>query len=428
MTKMNTVIVIVAMGTLSCSDGTLSYTAATPTENADPCAGAGIIKIKRPIYPNKPNSPFFDYSFQLRSGTSPGAGTIIYIPGGPGELSIYPPGENVTSERSVIHTDPRGIGCNKIDVTDAYDSFITSENIAGDIVAIVDYLQLDHFVVYGTSYGTEVATIAAHMLDGIDRTPTAVVLEGILGKAFTGDRDPRTSFIQMWDQVRSGLSVEMQSELAKPSPYGVDGEHWAAWLPQQLSIRKFNMGDDGFGGSGWVNFPEFWLTKINDRAMSDFVKAMIGEAKIYDFDQYQAKLYKQIVCDELVPGGHEADFDFINGALVSKADETCSGIGLNHPYDSARYNIKAPTFYFEGELDPSTPNWQAEYHRSEKKNAKRYFVSVLGNGHASLSIGLDDCKEKIWPAIMMADGTRFRDALKSCSQKTLLSTFEPDNY
>jgi surfactin synthase thioesterase subunit len=63
------------------------------------------------------------------------------------------------------------------------------------VLAIVEELRLDDYMLYGISYGTLLATLVASRAEerGLP-LPKAIVLEGVLGMAFDAERPTEAAF------------------------------------------------------------------------------------------------------------------------------------------------------------------------------------------------------------------------------------------
>src|SRR3974377_1107642 len=119
------------------------------TPQGPECVIHEIHKITLPVYSDRPQSPHFQYSFQVQPGSDPSLPVIIYLPGGPGETSIGRSLSKIPKTFTVIHTDPRGAGCNTASEQEIPDNALTSEYLAADILGIVQELQLKEYLIFG---------------------------------------------------------------------------------------------------------------------------------------------------------------------------------------------------------------------------------------------------------------------------------------
>src|SRR5262249_22773956 len=59
-----------------------------PVAARGPCNRSEIRKTVVPVYPDRKNSPTFSFSFFVQKGTRNDLPTVLFLPGGPGGLSI----------------------------------------------------------------------------------------------------------------------------------------------------------------------------------------------------------------------------------------------------------------------------------------------------------------------------------------------------
>lgn len=351
------------------------------------------------------------YRYTMSEGSDPSAPTIIFIPGGPGQTSTDA-ALGVPSEMSLIRTDPRGVGCNESD--SLTDADLTSEEIAKDILAIVRDQHLTRYILHGISYGTVVATMAA-ALAAKENTPAplAVVLEGTLGRAFqAGEYDQ--AYIQRWKKFRSLIPQRLLGELSGSElPLGVSSREMASWISALTIFGELPMGGD------YGIFQLERLDKVHENPDdADNLRRQIQKLTSPP-SPARLRLYQHITCHELVPDMRDVvfDFDLQQGELVDSGLRLCNGERLDRPFDSARFQISAPVYYFSGLEDPATPPFQARYHFEHQKSSKsqRTLVTILNGGHQALSNTLADCITPIWRSITSGDSGEFDTALKGCS-------------
>jgi len=82
---------------------------------------------------------------------------------------------------------------------------------------------------------------------------------------------------------------------------------------------------------------------------------------------------------------------------------------MDRPFDSSDFQVGAPVYYFTGEFDPATPEWQAQYHFERQHSGPRTLVAVKNAGHFALSGSLMAHSTPIWRGIVQGDlkGTAF---------------------
>jgi pimeloyl-ACP methyl ester carboxylesterase len=178
------------------------------------CNGNDIYRVPVPVDYSDPAGPTFDLALRVRPGVTHGTPLVIVLPGGPGATLIREDPDvrsgGIPETYSVVLTDPRGAGCNDDPIL-AEDRYFTSEWLARDTLRIVTYLERSNgaplnYIVYGQSYGTLQATIAASLAPRFGVTPPkAIVLEGTLGHSFENYGDHFAPFQAEWRALRGSL-------------------------------------------------------------------------------------------------------------------------------------------------------------------------------------------------------------------------------
>lgn len=120
----------------------------------------GVRPIRRPVTPGSTEK--FDL-FYVRSGRK-SAHPLVIIPGGPGVASIqlYKGLRRrvAAQDIDVIMIEHRGVGMSRHDDTgaDLPPEALTVDQVVDDLAAVLDDAQVDQAIVYGTSYGTYIAS------------------------------------------------------------------------------------------------------------------------------------------------------------------------------------------------------------------------------------------------------------------------------
>ena len=390
-----------------------------------PCAldATGVTTLERPMFPDRSNSPTFGYSFKLYPGTDPNAATAIYLPGGPGQPGIAVERDEVYAplDYALLETDPRGVGCNAPESADDYPAeFYSSRYLADDVVAIVERLALDNYILYGISYGTALATMVASRIEerGLP-PPRALVLEGVLGTAFTSDRPgTEVAFEEGWRAVRDGLDASIRSQLTmEPLPLDLSPEQWGAGIMGLLPLGAIPQ-------TANMSFLATALTVlapgVPEEERSE-VRGLILAVGVPPVDVMGERLHHEITCHEL------AETDFVSlsleaGEIVVNGLD-CTDIALDEPFSAASWPVHSPIYYFSGTDDPNTPPWQARAHFDAETTAPRQLIHLERGGHNARASNLTDCAEPLWQA--MATGRGFEAALATCVWPYELETALP---
>lgn len=383
------------------------------------CNFKGVRSIELPLYPERQDSPTFNYKFQIIGDLDPEKLVILDLPGGPGGTRINDYEEphvlaamNKKFPESVpkIFFDPRTSGCNygKEDIFP--DDSLTSWYLAGDVIGVIKALGLKKYIIHGISYGTQWATfVAARASGGEVDLPQSVVLSGVLGLGKAdGSFDTAAQLVKEWKALKKDLSPEVIRILEEDSPLGYKSSLWVkliTWgLREGFQVLKGKY-------RHWLadELESLISSDENDRAALIF--DLTNKSPSYGVKGSSDRLWKLIDCHEYSP--HDGGVRFQNGELlIDPSLDDCEEKDFDRPYDSAKLLIKAPIYYVAGTNDPAAPYEGAFYHFEHQTKSHRNFVKVPGGGHNPVSNIFPDCIDKIWEAIMQKKD--LTDVLPSC--------------
>ena len=368
------------------------------------------------------------YDLTYRARVRPAAAgqpTIVFLPGGPGNTSI---GDDmsgfVPADFGLVQTDPRGVGCNEL-ATPAADplAFYSTDQIADDVIAMIDHLALDNYVLYGHSYGTELATVVASRLG---TAPRAVLLEGVLGRAFHSDELPAQAYSDQWANVlRPGLPADALAILDGDAPLGIDGALWGkymmAMMPRGAGAQGHPLVNALLALSQEVATQTGTNVDDNRAALAAEVRSF---AELEGVTPAGLTLQRHVACREITDKIPSDNVDVVldHGLLVPspRVGTLCTGLALDAPYDAATDRIVVPSFYFVGDLDPATPKLQSDYHFAANTASRRTRVTIKGGGHLPLHFNLATDPEPCALAIVgaVATGGDLAAALGTCKRPT----------
>jgi hypothetical protein len=375
------------------------------------CAGPEIVRIERPVASSAPTMGRFSYGFRFRPPMTQGAPVLVFLPGGPGMTSTDQAPSMIPEGWGYLLTDPRGTGCNTLAALPAPDvssAFFRTEEIAGDVIAAIKDRGLDPYLLYGISWGTELGTFVAHDLETAGGTPPiAVVLEGVLGRAFGADFGG-AGWIAQWGMLQSSLRPDVLTELdTSAAPYGLPDDVWGRALMTILDAGPDldTMLLDALSTSN--------ADSVRSQALG-LVKSL-GARQLTD--PQSVELYRQTVCRELADTSPADDLDvvFSQGQLVRNVAENgtkCAGLHVTTPYDSAQLQFAAKLYDFIGSNDPATEPWQGDYH-FEHHQGRATRVITSGGGHESLQLNQAPCAPAVLASIA-AGGADLQQVLLSC--------------
>jgi pimeloyl-ACP methyl ester carboxylesterase len=379
------------------------------------CKTAEVIRIERPVSESNTKDTF-RYGFRFKAPTVEGAPVLVYLPGGPGQGAMDHAPEFVPEGWGYLMTDPRGVGCNRLaGLPDDSGAFFSTHELANDVIAAIEDRKLSNYILFGISYGTLLGTTVEHELEQRHVTPPkAVVLEGVLGRAFGMDF-VGAEYLHQWDRVRAVLPADIVTELdTKTEPYGINATGWSKVLGALLPR--------GPGGTADLLFA------LSTTQPEDVRQQMLGALKeIADGDQLRApgevELYRQVACREIMDTVPANDLDvvFEAGKLVRNSAQEgtkCGALHVTKPYDAANLQFNTKLYLFIGDSDVATPAWQGAYH-FEHHTGPAVRIITKNGGHNSLEFNQVDCAPKLMASIA-AGGADLSDVVTSCPMQTTI--------
>lgn len=363
------------------------------------CPTDELRSVTRPVAEGSSQTFEFKYRYKCENPNWP---TIIYVPGGPGMTSTdlrkdFP-------NANVIYTDPRGTGVNKEYWTKKPEGKrVTTEDIADDVVSIVNKLNLKNYVLYGQSFGTAVATVAGSKIekDSTLATPKAIVLEGTVGKAaqIHEQSDAAQAF---WNKVKAEgrycVECKADQKLEKFSKQDVGNV---------ISMAL----EAGMNGA----YVDVFLNRVDDKEFAEVAKNL---EQVADADQL--RLYKDVGCREFFELGI-SNTEYDKGELKSVPIGICEGQKFDQQFDSRKWPIeKTKLIYIAGTHDIATPLQQTAYHYEGHPQANKQLICAARGGHTPLTQDLEDCNKQLWSEIL-AGRYNFSKALEACRNGAAVS-------
>lgn len=377
------------------------------------CDPTGLCMILRPVHDNagKPNS--IPYHFRYRAAQN-GAPTVVYIPGGPGATSTeYADRDlgHLPPEFGMILTDPRFTGTNQIAIRSEFTNAIHSLAVAEDILAALRSLGVRDYILWGTSYGTIPATIAASIAK--DFQPRAVILDGTVGRAMKFS-EYHASFQKIWKHYKSQIDPETLRLFENRVQDFIERKLFTAAqfgsLLQLLILTPTNRED----GSNQLFSIINGIAHGDEKELLSPLQEAVKDTSLSDFESERHDSFHEIItCNEV---SADDDFDSLYDGknFFFKANGTCKGFDHRTPYDSKNYQIQSPIYYTQGELDPATPKTQTLYHFDHQTSAAAKFIIEVPNGeHSPLDADLKACDPAFWQSLAR-DPKAGAQALQPC--------------
>ncbi len=366
------------------------------------CASPEVQRMVRPVSSQDSALGRFSYGFRYKAPTTEGAPVVVMLPGGPGQAYIGTPQVMgfVPPDWGYLLTDPRGVGCNtlaQLPEGDQAAAFYRTSELAEDVISAIQTLGSQRYILFGVSYGTLLGTTVAAELEARGLPPPqAVVLEGVLGRAFTSEEFVGADLITQWERVRSVLPADVRTELdTQPTPYGIDAAGWLnvlmTLLPASPSVTAQNLG---------LLSPSVSADPAVREAALQRVKAFSVEDPPNPASDW---LYRWVSCREIADTmpANQHDVVFSGGALVRNAPEEgtlCRELSVTTPFDSADHPFSAPVYYFLGADDVLTPPWQGSY-AYDNHRGKATRLTTAGGGHNSLRLNQGACAPQVMTSI-----------------------------
>ena len=389
---------------------------ALASELPEQCSLA-MIRIERPVSSDDLVGGSYSYGFRFKAPTEPSAPVLVFLPGGPGQSS--------TSQ--VPSFVPESWGYLLTDSAWRWLQHTREASRRGCLLGVLSHPRyftgcgrgdkgfraLTNYIVFGISYGTVLGTTVVHELE-LERVPPprAVVLEGVLGKAFEAGF-VGAEYITQWDCVRTRLPADVLAELdTKSAPYDVPAAGWSRYLMELLNFGPEFVASD--------------LAGLSSTAPEDVRRATLAgiegvAAETGAMAEGEEEMLRQIACreldDTLVANGLFAAFQA--GKLVRNTTQEgtlCKNLTLTDPYDSADLQSAPKVYYFLGDSDVATPFSQGTYHYDHRGGAAVKITTIDG-GHNSLQFNQMECAPALMASIA-AGGADLSTALASCPLAT----------
>lgn len=374
----------------------------TTIVNPPVCSSDEICSITRPVLSNNGTLYQIPFQFKYRPAKSI-APTVVFISGGPGDiLSPYSTEKylGVPDDFGVILIDPRFTGINKQDDDFNFTSAITSRAVADDILFILKALNINDYILYGVSYGTVPATIAAAI--AIENPPRAIILDGTVARSFK-QSEYSNEFYKQWNQFTQTIDPIALTQFKERVKY---------------FIRQNLFTADDFGNIISALIAQRYTAEGTD-ILLEFVAqvAYASEQGAQTYAKYFVDLINEklktggtplfhalILCREISPDSHpdSADFSFNGESNELKPGGRANCAQYAKPkqinlFDSKQYQVSAPIVYLQGESDSATPISQSLYHfKNQNSSKEKYFVYRPNGRHSLLNGELKKCNTHFW--------------------------------
>jgi pimeloyl-ACP methyl ester carboxylesterase len=355
----------------------------------------------------KQKSINFDF---FHAQLAPAKGTVFFFCGGPG-YACTKDGRphSIPSDMNVVTFDYLGLGANAAKVSTSEMSIEAQADVA---IGLIKELKVKDYVLYGQSFGTTVATVAAARLsnkvtelsaDKVPNKPKMIILDGVVGTASKLDRALATK--KAADRAWQLLNKTEQARFQKA--YERESRGLGTREKTELNDSLTSLVESGplKAADGLRDFSR--PLKLSDVNPTDKDETHTSDG----MGPRQAHEYRAAGCQVDSQPHTKSAGDLFGGLVHASAPNEpgelwlCSCPLLKNTYDSKTHQIKdVPIVYINSETDVQTPIVSAKYHfESQLASNTKIFITPKDGGHGELEGMLLGCGEKFWHAAIAAD-------------------------
>lgn len=420
--------------TVCCSIGLRSVSAADAKSS---CDGTGVRAFDptdgKIVAENQSGQNSKEYVISLSAGglempvsltrfmanVSPPKGTVIYLCGGPSECTEHKP-RSVPSDYDVITFDYIGLGKNGRSDRVLTPEMMSLESQAKVVKEIVRLLKLNDYVVYGQSFGTTVATVAAAQITSESerskglKQPQAVILDGTFGSR---DHNDISGYSATAQRAWGMLSDNEKDKFRK----AIESTRKDLSL-KGLSVNKVDL----FwtkklweGPKETVKTMRSWMGEGLNEVLRQVDHQKSGRAR--DNDAY-GRVYDSASCQFMArQKAHDKGPEkFFDGLIVNAfSGDICTCRTVERDFKPRDHQICSPVLYINGEYDPATPFRGAlDHFQSQTCTKSKLMIKVEDGGHFGSSRELLSCMELIYSRAFMgnlAELKSYQELAKRCS-------------
>lgn len=381
---------------------------ASQAQRPDYCAREKGIRVHQLTTEQQAQCPDRQVHYSFRAPANPSMPLVLYFGGGPAAPTLATSSFPVPDSMGLIRFDYPGVACNEPLLTCGDWSSLAIAELGLELRKRHPGAPL---VIYGVSYGSIPASIAASLLERETELLRArvLILESAIGRAYAAG-ELITEYKEQWQRVVRAAPAQVRTRLSQDGAYGCSADDWGIWIERSLNIGA---------GPGHGHVAEEFLAQLAQRGVE------VGFCAGNRAEPVTAKakdLYKQIVCREFnsTAPDHPGTFYLKGLSLKAHAGNLCRGIALDRRYDVVQWPLReTPIVYITGMRDPATPPNQARHHQVKQSLTNRFVIEVAEGGHNPLAVTLADCAEQVFLAAVQSTSA-LQEALSRCSQRTQL--------
>jgi len=354
------------------------------------------------------------HALKFPASITPSKGTIFVLEGGPAEITGR--GGPFPKDYDVVRFDYIGLGQNAN--LSATAEMMSLEGQAQAAKKIITAMKLKNYVIYGHSFGTPVATITASIIGRDpkmkDYQPRSVILEGTVGTRAIPPNETRESN-RAWDLL---TPAEQQIFIQK---YETTIKFLTPRLKRNLDMilemslaenpRKAADALKHFQVPVWATSPE------KMKAMFPWADKPLTPDEV---NTGISRMYRAAGC-QVLPVIDPPEKLF-NGLFSNVLDTTvCRCRSINRDFDSAKFQIKSPVLYIQGDMDGQATIENARYHYDHQTTKNKSMLVVKDGGHASTFDEMANCTPLIYAAAFAGNWSNLpetKDWSRGCGPET----------
>lgn len=321
------------------------------------------------------------------SSIKPSKGTIVYMCGGPGFPCMRDRTSSVPPDFNIVTMDYMGVGQNK-KYTDPDLMQIESQGKA--FAELIKLIPDKKVVIYGHSFGTTVATVAASILtkESQNSKVEGVLLEGIVGK---GEYEKA-------NEEYASVANDAWSLVSKKDKDGFFRMFNSLGKSDQTSLlQDIKLGL--MSGSKVVAAFLSLISKMSKDELVEHIEKSNQHMKFLNDDMSFAN-YLAAGCQIFAKDMKGPSFIFDKKIKYPNEEAgkfICNCRTIEKTWNPNQFQISGvPVVYINGESDPATPiSWAMEHYNSQKTETK-IFLRIPRGGHMESMSSLSECMEPIF--------------------------------
>lgn len=343
------------------------------------------------------------------ASVQPAKGAVVYLCGGPQACAQARP-SNVPPEYDVVTFDYIGLGQNGRVSHPPESMSLESQAVA--TLSVVRAAKLNDYFIYGASFGSAVATVAAAQInkDPSLKQPKALLLEGVLPAR---KRYSHAGYKRVADRAWSLLSAD--EKLKFRSAYQALQKKIAGKATGNLE-RLLTQSLAGGPKDGVIALRNFLTASDDARVYEATLPIQNAYANATDFAAYQA-----MGCQTMKDKTVDKPMMLFDGLVRSPYGNSdfCMCRTIARDYDPGDFQVSVPIIYLHGAMDAAVTIENAKSHfDSQRLTNKKTMITAEDGGHSGSFREWSPCLSFLYSAAMAGEKSDVysvkRDFTKGC--------------